>query len=503
MSDPMGPAGGQEPDGQGLTGHESGSQKDAGSAGAGAWGPWCGKPARRTGDREQRRRTRKPDIDGIFMPDNPARPGLERWPALPPGSWLGVLGGGQLGRMFCQAAQRLGYRVCVLDPELDGIASRVADRHIRASYVDEAALQELGELCQAVTTEFENVPAAALERLATMTRVAPAAASVAIAQDRVAEKRFFTEAGVPVAPYVVVTEPGEIAGVPPELFPGILKLARLGYDGKGQARVASRQEAEAAYRRFTDAAGGRPPVCVLEQQVPLATEVSVLLARSADGKMAVYPPAANEHRNGILAVTTVPAKLSEEVQGQASKLARDIASHLNYRGVLCVEFFVLEDGRLLANEMAPRPHNSGHWTMDAAVSSQFEQQMRVMAGLPLGEPRQTAPVMMLNILGDAWYRRGQAAGSGPVRSVAFTGYDTSAEAPAGPGSLDPSAPSEPDWSTLLSVPGAHLHLYGKDDARRGRKMGHVNLVLKSADAVHDSAMMAGALIAQPVSWRRK
>lgn len=515
------PAGGQAPAGQaadisaaqqgagaasagaasaGTAGSAGKAGAGAGAAGAVTWGPWGWRPD----GRPARKRIRKVDDEGIFMPENDGKPELVNWPALPPGSWLGVLGGGQLGRMFCQAAQRLGYRVCVLDPELDGIASRVADRHICAQYVDRDALQELGELCQAVTTEFENVPSAALEHLAAYTRVAPGAASVAIAQDRVAEKRFFTEAGVPVAPYVVVTEPGEIAGVPPELFPGILKVARLGYDGKGQARVANRQEAEAAYRRLTEAAGGHPPVCVLEQQVPLAAEVSVLLARAADGSMAVYPPAANEHRNGILAVTTVPATLPARVQEQAASMARDIASHMNYRGVLCVEFFVLEDGRLLVNEMAPRPHNSGHWTMDAAACSQFEQQARVMAGLPLGEPLQTAPVVMLNILGDAWYRRGQAAGQGAARSAAPAAGDPQASVPAPqPASLDPSAPSEPDWSALLSVPGARLHLYGKDDARRGRKMGHVNLVQKTADAAHDSAMWAGALIAQPLSWRKR
>ena len=363
------------------------------------------------------------------------------WKPLPPGSWLGVLGGGQLGRMFCQAAQRLGYRVCVLDPDADGIAARVADHHIRADYLDDAALVELGTLCDAVTTEFENVPAAALERLAMLTRVAPTGASVAVAQDRVAEKAFFTGAGVPVAPYRVIETLEDVDGVPDTLFPAILKVARLGYDGKGQARVATRQAARDAFERFTAAASGRAPVCVLEQQVPLAAEVSVLLARGADGQVAVYPLA-----------------------------AVSLAERLEYRGILCIEFFVLEDGRLLANEMAPRPHNSGHWTLDAADCSQFEQQARVMAGLPLGSTAQVRPVIMLNILGNAWY-------------------------PVAP---PPAEPTEPDWSAVLAHPGAHLHLYGKDEARIGRKMGHVNIVADTLDAAREQAAAIGHQVAQPL-----
>lgn len=392
------------------------------------------------------------------------------WKPLPPGSWLGVLGGGQLGRMFCQAAQRLGYRVCVLDPDADGIAARVADHHIRADYLDDAALVELGTLCDAVTTEFENVPAAALERLAMLTRVAPTGASVAVAQDRVAEKAFFTGAGVPVAPYRVIETLEDVDGVPDTLFPAILKVARLGYDGKGQARVATRQAARDAFERFTAAASGRAPVCVLEQQVPLAAEVSVLLARGADGQVAVYPLAANEHRQGILAVSTVPAAVSPALAEQARAAAVSLAERLEYRGILCIEFFVLEDGRLLANEMAPRPHNSGHWTLDAADCSQFEQQARVMAGLPLGSTAQVRPVIMLNILGNAWY-------------------------PVAP---PPAEPTEPDWSAVLAPPGAHLHLYGKDEARMGRKMGHVNIVADTLDAAREQAAAIGHQVAQPL-----
>ena len=394
----------------------------------------------------------------------------QAWPALPPGSWLGVLGGGQLGRMFCQAAQRLGYRVCVLDPEEDCIAGRVADRHLRADYLDERALAELGRLCAAVTTEFENVPAAALNRLAELTRVAPSGASVAVAQDRVTEKAFIRGCGVPVAPYHVIDTPAALDDAPDALFPAILKVARLGYDGKGQARVASRDEARAALQDFTRAAGGTAPVCVLEQMLPLACEVSVLVARNAAGESVVYPLAGNEHRQGILAVSTVPAPVSDELASRARQAALAIAEGLQYTGVLCVEFFVLDDGQLLANEMAPRPHNSGHWTLDAAACSQFEQQARVLAGLPLGDARQTMSAVMLNILGNAWFE-GRAGCEGA---------------------------DIPDWSSVLARPGARLHLYGKNDARMGRKMGHVTLVGASMDEARAQAAEVGPLLAQPL-----
>ncbi|MDO4904760.1 MAG: 5-(carboxyamino)imidazole ribonucleotide synthase [Lautropia sp.] len=398
--------------------------------------------------------------------------GATGWPVLPPGSWLGVLGGGQLGRMFCQAAQRMGYRVCVLDPDPDSICGRVADRQLTADYLDDEALAELGQLCAAVTTEFENVPAAALQRLAGLTRVAPAAPAVAIAQDRVAEKAFIQRCGVPVAPYRPIETTADIDAVPAELFPAILKVARLGYDGKGQARVASREAAAEAFRAFTGAAGGRPPVCVLEQQVALTCEVSVIVVRGADGRVVSYPLAANEHRQGILAVSTVPAPVDEAVAVQARTAAMTLAEGLEYTGVLCVEFFVLSDGRLLANEMAPRPHNSGHWTLDAAVSNQFEQQARVMAGLPLGATTQTRHALMLNILGNAWYPGTSAVSAGPKQ--------------------------EPDWAAVLSEPGAKLHLYGKDEARIGRKMGHLTVVADGAEAARERAARIGPLLAQPL-----
>ncbi|NYT85305.1 5-(carboxyamino)imidazole ribonucleotide synthase [Pollutimonas harenae] len=358
-----------------------------------------------------------------------------------PGDWLGILGGGQLGRMFCHAAQSLGYKVAVLDPDEHSPAGAVADLHIQAGYQDEAALARLSERCKAITTEFENVPALSLETLADNVRVSPAGAAVAIVQDRIQEKAFIRKAGVPVAPYVAVRQSEDIVTAPDTLFPGILKVARLGYDGKGQARVSSRAEAMAAFEGFQQAE------CVLEAMLPLASELSVILARGYDGKVALFPSAQNEHRDGILAVSTVDDSLLDaSLAGQAADAAVSIAQALEYVGVLCVEFFVLRDGSLVANEIAPRPHNSGHFTMNASASSQFEQQARAMAGLPLGNTDSLCPVVMLNLLGDLWF----AENSGTAR--------------------------EPDWAGVLAIPGAKLHLYGKAQARPGRKMGHVNVL---------------------------
>ncbi len=355
-----------------------------------------------------------------------------------PGEWLGLMGGGQLGRMFCHAAQALGYRVVVLDPAGDGPAASVADAHIEASYDDPTGLIKLAQRSRAVTTEFENVPAKSLQSLSTTCRVTPGAHAVEIVQDRIAEKSFIASQGVSVAPYVPVRSLAELHAADASLFPGILKVARLGYDGKGQARVRSREEAVAAWNEF-----GCVP-CVLEAMLDLKEELSVVLARGLDGTCAVFPVATNVHHEGILAVTTVdmqPVAMAE----QATEAACAIARGLNYHGVMCVEFFVLRDGQLLVNEIAPRPHNSGHFTMNACVTSQFEQQARVMAGLPLGSTRLLAPVVMLNILGDVWY----------------------------PDASDMQV--EPDWSAVLAVPGASLHLYGKREARRARKMGHINI----------------------------
>lgn len=379
---------------------------------------------------------------------------------LAPGSWLGMLGGGQLGRMFCHAAQSMGYKVAVLDPDEHSPAGAVAELHIRAGYEDADGLAQLAARCPAISTEFENVPARSLEILARSAVVSPGAHAVSIVQDRIREKAFIQKAGVPVAPHAAILSEEDITAAPEALFPGILKVARLGYDGKGQVRVKSSADALAAFREF----GGAD--CVLEAMLPLNYELSVVMVRGQDGSTALYPSARNEHREGILAVSTVDAVLSatDGIQTQAASAAVAIARALDYVGVMCVEFFVLEDGRLVANEIAPRPHNSGHYTMDACACSQFEQQARAMAGLPLGDTRCLVSAVMLNILGDVWF--------------------------------DPATGEqrEPDWRAVLSVPGARLHLYGKADARRGRKMGHVNIVGATlAQAQQGAAQVAQAL----------
>jgi len=355
-----------------------------------------------------------------------------------PGAWLGLLGGGQLGRMFCMAAQSLGYKVVVLDPGATSPAGSVADRHLRADYQDPQALEELAQVAAAATTEFENVPAGALEYLARSLRVTPAAASVAIAQDRISEKTFLAGQGFAVTPFAVLRTEAEAQAADPALVPGIVKSARLGYDGKGQIRVRAATDVAAAFREM----GGAP--CVLERFVTLSSEVSVIVARDDRGEALAWPVAENLHRDGILDVSVVPARVSSSLAKEATAIATAIAAKLAYRGVLCVEMFVTDGGSVLVNEIAPRPHNSGHYTIDACVTSQFEQQARVLAGLPMGDPRQHVPAVMLNLLGDLWFEDGNAKSA-----------------------------RDPDWSQVLRHPQAKLHLYGKADPRRGRKMGHV------------------------------
>ena len=365
-------------------------------------------------------------------------------PARPPAT-LGVMGGGQLGRMFAHAAQAMGFKVAVLDPARDSPAGQAADRLIVAGYSDPAGLADLASACAAITTEFENVPADSLAYLGEHTFVAPAAQCVSIAQDRIAEKRFFVDSapssGVMPAPHKTIATSDDIDAIPDDLLPGILKTVRMGYDGKGQVRVKTRADVRAAFAEM------KGVTCLLEKMLPLAYEVSVLTARGADGESVVYPIAENVHRDGILFTTTVPGpNVSNACAGMAQDAARAIVSQLGYVGVLCIEFFVLTDGTLVVNEMAPRPHNSGHYTIDACVTSQFGQQVRAMARLPLGDVRQHSPAVMLNILGDVWFD----AGSDTAR--------------------------EPAWEQVLALPGACLHLYGKEEARRGRKMGHLTLV---------------------------
>lgn len=369
---------------------------------------------------------------------------------------LGVMGGGQLGRMFVHAAQQLGFRTAVLDPDATSPAGLVAHAHVQAEYLDEAGLQALADTADAITTEFENVPAEALRRLAERRPVAPSGDAVAVCQDRAAEKAHFVGCGVPVAPHAVIADEAALAAVSDDLLPGILKTARLGYDGKGQIRVADRAALEAGWAEL-----GRV-TCVLEKRLPLAFEVSVIVARGRDGRVVAFPLQQNLHRDGILAVTTVPAPAgTPALEAEAIGCAARIAADLGYVGVLCIEFFILEDGSLVANEMAPRPHNSGHHTIDSCDLSQFDLQVRAMAGLPLAKPRLHSPTVMLNLLGDLWF---DAAG----------------------------AERTPDWAAVLALPGAHLHLYGKASARRGRKMGHLTITGATPAATRETALQAAA-----------
>ena len=381
--------------------------------------------------------------------------------ALAPRSWLGLLGGGQLGRMFAHAAQSLGYRVCVLDPDPLSPAAAVADRHLCAAYSDESALAELAALCPAATTEFENVPAASLDFLAARSVVSPDGASVSIAQDRIAEKSFVRGCGIATAPYLEIRSTEDCTRADASLFPGILKAARLGYDGKGQVRVSSTTELAQSFIELGQVA------CVLEKRVDLHSEVSVLLARGFDGSIVTWPIALNVHRDGILFSSSIPADLSPVLAERVIVQAKAIASAMRYVGVLCIEFFVSRDGSVCVNEMAPRPHNSGHWTLDASVTSQFEQQARGLAGLPLGDTRALAPAVMLNLLGDLWF-----------------------ESPHGTGLA-----REPDWARVLrELPQAKLHLYGKAHARPGRKMGHLTVVADTPVAAREAASRAVALL---------
>ena len=364
---------------------------------------------------------------------------------------LGVMGGGQLGRMFVQAAQRMGYFTAVLDPDPASPAGLVSHHHIQTGYLDESGLAQLIQRSAAITTEFENVPAPALRTLAAQRPVAPAAEAVAIAQDRAQEKAHFQRCGVPVAPYAVIETAEQLAAVTDDLLPGIVKTTRLGYDGKGQIRVKTRAELAAAWDEL------KHVPCVLEKMLPLKLECSVIVARGWDGVCVNFPVQRNLHRDGILAVTEVyEGNLPSALAEQAINATKSIANGLQYVGVLCVEFFVLQDDTLIVNEMAPRPHNSGHYTLDACDQSQFDLQVRTLAGLPLVQPRAYGPSIMLNLLGDVW--------------LAFN--------------------NAPPWDQVLALPGTHLHLYGKLDAKAGRKMGHLNITGTSVAEVRATALAA-------------
>ena len=370
--------------------------------------------------------------------------------ALLPGSTVGVVGGGQLGRYFVLEARRLGYHTWVLDPDANAPAMQLAEHCLVAAYDDAAALQQLGQACDAVTVEFENVPAKSLELLDTLCRVAPSADSIRVAQDRDLEKKTAQKYGLSPVPYATISATTDIpAAMASVSFPAILKTSRLGYDGKGQHVCHNQQELMDAF----DAVGQAE--CVLEQRVDLLAEVSVVLARRPDGEIAVFPLSRNVHVGGILSTSTVPSGLDSQLLSSAENLARKLADGLDYVGVLAVEFFIDREGKVLFNEMAPRPHNSGHYTLDATVTSQFEQQLRALCNLPLGDTKLLSPVSMINVLGDVW------------------------------------SDADPDWLWMFAQAGVHLHLYGKSEARAGRKMGHINCLsdspeqaLKCAQQIH-------------------
>jgi len=352
-----------------------------------------------------------------------------------PGSTIGMLGGGQLGRMFTMAARSMGYEVIVLDPDPDSPAGKLATDHICAEYTDQTALNYMAKTCNVVTTEFENVPATTLEALADSCPVRPGAKAVMITQDRIHEKTFLRDNGFPTAPFAIIKKESDLAaGLQIVQTPAILKVSRFGYDGKGQYSIDSATDLGSAWQAL------QGNESVLEQRVPLDREVSVVLARATDGQTTTYPVAENVHHGGILDVSMVPARIDNSVAEQVVSMATQIATALDYVGVMAVEFFI-SGGKILVNEIAPRPHNSGHYTLDATVTSQFEQQARAVCGLPLGDTRLLSPVVMVNLLGDLWHDG-----------------------------------KPPAWNALLSHPNAKLHLYGKREARPGRKMGHYNVL---------------------------
>lgn len=385
------------------------------------------------------------------------------WPLYPP-AFLGILGGGQLGRYFVQAAQDLGFQVCVLDPDPNSPAGQIAQEHLLAQYDDEDALRHMGQLCSAISTEFENVPASTIDFLIKQgVFVAPKSFAVSIAQNRIKEKAFLQSCealmGIGPVQYACIENKEDIDTVSDALFPGILKTAQLGYDGKGQQTVHHVDELKKAWEVL-----GKVP-CVLEQKLDLAFELSALIARGHDDEVHILPIAQNIHKHGILHLSLVPAPdLNTQLQQHIQVAAQTIIRQLEYVGVLCIEFFVLQNGSLVVNEIAPRPHNSGHHSLDSCLTSQFEQQVRTLAKLPLGDSRLLSPVAMLNILGDVWIDE------------------------------DSSTTNSPPWEKILTMPSAKLHLYGKSEPKKGRKMGHINFLAASVEEALENANQAMVML---------
>ncbi len=383
-----------------------------------------------------------------------------------PGAMVGVLGGGQLGAMFAVAARRLGYRIAVWDPDPDAPALKLADLPLSRPFDDIPALTAFADSISVATYEWENVPVAVTKALEERVPVRPATLILRILQNRLEQKSFLSDRGFPVAPFRALFAPNDLVAAAEAIgFPCLCKTATAGYDGKGQWRLAGpaeiqRLQAELGRRHGQ---GTNPPAWVLEQFLPFEKELSVLVARASDGAHRLYPTVENEHEAGILRTTLVPARIEPRIAEQAASLAGSVVEALEGVGVFCVELFLMADGRLFINEVAPRPHNSGHYTLDACTVSQFEQQVRAVCGLPLGEARLLSPAAMVNLIGEEVNRVG--AGDG--------------------------------LTTLLRQPGANLHLYGKKSVRPGRKMGHVTFLAEKPEAAWQSALLLRKSLAGP------
>lgn len=370
-----------------------------------------------------------------------------------PGSTLGVLGGGQLGRMFAMAARRLGYRVHTLAPEHDTPTGQIADVEVVSSYDDTDRVREFAKQVDVVTFEFENVPAAAAAAAAEVAIVRPSGAALEVAQNRLREKHFLVQAGLPVVPFAEVrTEADLVAALQAIGRPSVLKTAALGYDGKGQVALTDGVDPLAAWDKL-----GRAE-CVLEQFIELEREISVIGARGVDGATSFFEPFDNTHQNHILDLSVAPSDMPANLAFDAIEITRTVLEGLDYIGILCIEFFVSKSGTLLVNELAPRPHNSGHLTFEACRTSQFEQQVRAVCGFPLGATDLLQPAAMVNLLGDLW------------------------------------ANGEPNWAAVLSMPDVKLHLYGKATPRPGRKMGHLTVLAPSSGQARERALAARRLL---------
>jgi 5-(carboxyamino)imidazole ribonucleotide synthase len=382
---------------------------------------------------------------------------MNRNPILP-GSTIGCLGGGQLGRMFALSARRLGYRVHTVDPTPDSPTGQISDREFNVPFTDIPTLLEFAAGVDVVTYEFENIPVDALDALAPKVTLRPGRDVLYTTQNRQREKEFLRKHQFPIGPFRVVRDEAELRAAVAVLgLPCVLKTADFGYDGKGQQKIVAESDLAEVWRRHGDRAG------VVEAWINYQAELSVVVARgvpdaAGDNPVQAFPPTLNEHENHILATSVAPAPLAASIAARAQHLAAGVASRLDVIGLLAVEFFLTRQGDLLVNELAPRPHNSGHYSFDACVTSQFEQQLRAVCGLPLGDPRLNTPVVMRNLLGDIW------------------------------------ANGEPDWPGLLALPGLRLHLYGKNEPRPGRKMGHYCVLNESLDRAWEIDAQAQAIL---------